>query len=92
MINMSDKLDLVLKEIQEIKKEIQGIKTEQKQQNDLTTQLIHIVSATNEKVSTIQKTLEQQEKHLKKLDGKFETLAIRSVEHEAEIRRWKNAQ
>jgi antitoxin component of MazEF toxin-antitoxin module len=47
MINMSDKLDLVLKEIQEIKKEIQGVKTEQKQQNDLTTQLIHIVSATN---------------------------------------------
>jgi hypothetical protein len=55
---MSDKLDLVLKEIQEIKKEIQGVKTEQKQQNDLTTQLIHIVSATNEKVSTIQKTKE----------------------------------
>jgi chromosome segregation ATPase len=88
---MSDKLDLVLQEIQEIKKEIQGVKIEQKQQNDLTTQLIHMVSATNEKMSTIQKTLEQQEKHLRKLDGKFETLAIRSVEHEAEIRRWKNA-
>jgi endonuclease/exonuclease/phosphatase family metal-dependent hydrolase len=117
MTDVSDKLDLILQEIremkkeqqemkkeqqemkkeqQEMKKEQQFMKTEQQQQGNLMTQLIHIVKATNQKVSDVQEILErhentfqQQRRTLKRLERNFKILAVRSIEQEAELQEVK---
>lgn len=79
---MSDKLDLILERLDRIE-------TEQKQQGDILVQLIGIVKATNEKVSDIKDAVSSLAKSQEKQDRILETLALRSLEQETEIREIK---
>ncbi|GAX88772.1 hypothetical protein [Effusibacillus lacus] len=79
---MSDKLDLILERLDRIE-------TEQKQQGDILIQLIGTVKATNEKVSDIKDAVSSLAKIQEKQDKILESLALRSLEQESEIREIK---
>lgn len=69
---MDDKVDLILKRLISIDNTLN-------QQGDMLTQLISIVAATNQKIDGIQSGQIRQDKIL-------ESLALRSLEQETEIR------
>lgn len=82
-------LNGVKSELHVLKTDLNVVKTEQRQQGDLLIQLIGFVKSTNEKVTEIQYEVSAIVKIQEKQHKILETLALRSLEQETEIREIK---
>jgi hypothetical protein len=83
---MDDKLDLILQKlvaIESVQKQQGNMLT---QQGDMLTQLISIVASTNQKVSDLQSDISSLKEGQLRQDKILESLAMRSLEQETDIR------
>ncbi|MCL6576903.1 hypothetical protein [Kyrpidia sp.] len=95
---MPDKLDLILQKLDSIESKVSmmderllHVESIQKQHGDMITQLIGIVESTNQKVSDMQTDISALIEGQKRQDKIIESLALRSLEQETELREIKRA-
>ncbi|WP_067931245.1 hypothetical protein [Alicyclobacillus kakegawensis] len=81
---MDDKLDLILQKLE-------SIEAMQKQHGDMIAQLIGVVASTNQKVSDLQSDIAVLKDGQVRQDKILESLALRSLEQETELRELKRA-
>jgi hypothetical protein len=88
---MNEKLDIILQKLESIESAQKQHSDLLQQQGDMITQLIGIVASTNQKVTTIESDMTAIKGGQFHQERILETLALRSMDQEGEIRHLKSA-
>jgi hypothetical protein len=81
----------ILEQLKSLQSDVTSIKASQLQQGDMLAQLISIVGSTNQKVTGMQADIVELKEGQTRQDKILESLALRSLEQETDLRELKRA-